>query len=750
MTQDREARRLKALEAYRVLDTAPEPSFDRLTALAADLFKTPMALVSLVDRDRQWFKSRRGLAAPSTPRAVAFCAHAIEMDPNAVMVVPDATADPRFRDSPLVLGAPDLRFYAGAVLTSRDGFNLGTLCVLDTVARARPSDADLARLSALAEVVVDELELRRALRADQEKTRLLELAEIMSGVGHWRYDLGPARLTWSDEVYRIHGVSRDTFEPTLRCVFDSYEGPSRSSLAALVADSLANKSGHEIKLQVRRPSGEVRDIACKTACELNDQAEVSALYGVIRDITDEVGALRDLAQQKSGYKLLADNAADVIARVRLDGAAIYVSPSVEALFGYPPGEVKDRLIQTFVSECDHTIMMDALAEMAAGREDMTIQCRANHRDGRTIWVELHLKLLRDGAGQPAEIVAVARNIQAGKALEAELREARARAETAAAVKGEFLANMSHELRTPLTAVLGFSKLALEQTELSEETRSMLDRAVYAGEALLSTVNDVLDFSKLEAGQITIRPVSMAPADMVRRTLGIFELAAYSEGRLRFSVTDTGPGIASDMIDGLFRRFSQVDGSSTRRHGGTGLGLAISKGLVDAMGGRIGVDSELGRGSCFWCDLPAPEADSAIASPAEDAMLPYGTRLLLVDDNPINRELVKALLSPFDIEVDEAADGLAAVIRAQQAPYDIILMDLRMPRLDGAGAALRIRKEAGPNRDIPIVAFSAHAEAGAADPVFDGWIDKPVSAAALLNTLSGLLAVDSNGASAHAA
>ena len=215
MDNPSEEARLRALESYGVLDTAPEEAFDRLTQLAADLFDAPMALVSLIDAERQWFKSRHGVEAESTPRSMAFCAHAIDLDAGDALVVPDATVDPRFRDNPLVTGEPNVRFYAGAVLTGTDGFNLGTLCVIDDKSRPPPSPAALRRLKTLAGMVVDELELRRASRIAAEKTRLLDMAERLSGLGHWSYRPGADRVEWSDETYHIYGVSRDSFDPTV-------------------------------------------------------------------------------------------------------------------------------------------------------------------------------------------------------------------------------------------------------------------------------------------------------------------------------------------------------------------------------------------------------------------------------------------------------------------------------------------------------------------------------------------------------
>ena len=183
MERPSEADRLQALDQYGVLDTLPEQAFDRITALAADMFDAPIALVSLIDETRQWFKSRHGLDVESTPRTWAFCAHAIDQAPGSTFVVEDASQDIRFAANPLVTGGPKIQFYAGAVLTTADGHNLGTLCVIDRKPRPSPTPKDLDRLTTLAQIVVDGLELRRANRQAEEKRQLLDMAERMAGLG---------------------------------------------------------------------------------------------------------------------------------------------------------------------------------------------------------------------------------------------------------------------------------------------------------------------------------------------------------------------------------------------------------------------------------------------------------------------------------------------------------------------------------------------------------------------------------------
>jgi PAS domain S-box-containing protein len=414
-------------------------------------------------------------------------------------------------------------------------------------------------------------------------------------------------------------------------------------------------------------------------------------------------------------------------------------------------------------------------------EDQSIQCRIVRPDGEIRHILARASCERDAGGALVAVFGTVIDITELKQQEAELRAARVAAEAAAAVKGEFLANMSHELRTPLTSVLGFTHLALEQPDLTEASRGYITKASHAGAALLSTVNDILDFSKLESGRLQIHLEPCDPAEVCRETLELFSEQAAAKGlslrfaaeplpaslaldpnrlrqlllnlignavkfseageivlaaawradaqRLSVSVQDQGPGIAKAQQSLLFRRFSQVDGSSTRRHGGTGLGLAICMGLVEAMGGEIGIDSELGRGARFFFDIPAAPAAAAEAEAAsETGLFPPGVRVLVADDHPANRELVRAVLVPLGAEVTEAENGAEALAAAERTRFDLILMDLRMPVLDGLGAMSAIRRGAGPNRATPILAFSAGADAPGAEARlqagFDGDLSKP--------------------------
>lgn|GEM_PF-3067486 len=409
-------------------------------------------------------------------------------------------------------------------------------------------------------------------------------------------------------------------------------------------------------------------------------------------------------------------------------------------------------------------------------------------DGRERRLQALTAVELDAAGRRTALMGVVRDVTEQYEREAELRKARGVAEAAARTKAAFLANMTHELRTPLTAVLGFSRLIARDEGLGPENRVLVDRIMNAGEALLHTINDILDFSKLEDGHVEIRPRAVTIATCVRDTLALLgplidekrlalELLidprtpervmvdpdrvrqlilnlvgnaakftatgaitvtlapSADDGALVVSVADTGPGISPEGVEQLFVRFSQVEGGG--QGGGAGLGLAICKGLVDVMGGRIGVESVPGDGSRFWFSLPLEVAhdDAPVEADAEDyAARVDGRSVLVADDNAANRILLRTILQAFNIEVAEACDGGEAVDWADRRDFDLILMDLRMPGLDGEGAARRIRDSAD-GRVTPILAFSADRDPILDPALFKGAVPKPIEPQTLLAAMA---------------
>jgi PAS domain S-box-containing protein len=524
---------------------------------------------------------------------------------------------------------------------------------------------------------------------------------------------------------------------------------------------------------------------------------VAAFQRQRRYILDRMArASEAVARSEARYRLLTENALDLIIHSDLTGKVTYMSPSSMAMLGYSPEEmIGHRAIELVHPDDFDRVTRFSVEQMEGGTTPTDrIDYRAYRKDGVMLWLESRPTLARDPVtGKKIGITDVVRDVTERKAMENDLREAQTRAEAAAAAKGEFLANMSHELRTPLTAVIGFANLVEGQPELTDATRRHVGRIIDGGRSLLATINDILDFSKLDAGlmEIKLRPASVA--GLVGDVVDIFSSEAASRGltltaigletlperlmldpervrqvllnlvgnaikftndggvavdvaydgaaqSLHIGVTDTGQGISPADVALLFARFSQIDASITRQHGGAGLGLAISRGLVEAMGGEIGVESRLGEGSRFAFNLPASvPVDAPSDTPPELPSLPAGCRVLVVDDNAANRELVRTVLEAFSVNVSEAVDGEEGVLAAEAGMFDLILMDLRMPRLDGAQAAERIRAGQGPSAAAPIIAFSADVRSGPTAAVFDGAVPKPMTVASLVGTIAAALA-----------
>ena len=560
---------------------------------------------------------------------------------------------------------------------------------------------------------------------------------------------------------------------------DAHEG-LRATHARLAVESSGTAITH--LMQMVRKDGKLIWVEVSGRLVM-DEHDSPVVVAITRDVTDRV-------ESELRYRLMAENTTDMIVTTSLEGHATFVSPSSEAVTGWSPGEMLGQRPTDFAHPEDVPLLQNAFRRVAGGAEGARVRWRGKHKRGdRWVWLESSPSLLRAGAGHTsAQYLDVIRDVTAQVAQEEALARATEAAKAAAAAKAEFLANMSHEIRTPLTAVLGFAGLLSMRDDLTGQSRHFADRIGSASRGLLAIVNDVLDFSKLEAGHFEIKPRPVLAVEAIRDAVMMFKTQAdekgldlslttkvdpdlsvlvdpervrqillnlignavkftdagqvsvrlaHRRGRLSIEVRDTGAGLNAEQQKKLFQRFSQVDGTSTRKHGGTGLGLAICKGLVDAMGGRIGVRSQPGQGASFYFVIEAPLAHQYAAESQVAAFSDVeGVRVLVADDNPVNRQLVRAILEGLGAEVVEAVDGADAVGCATSTPFDVILMDVRMPVLDGRDALQRIRREGGPNVAVPVIAFSAGADREAEAAFgFDGFISKPIEAARLVDTVA---------------
>ncbi len=391
-----------------------------------------------------------------------------------------------------------------------------------------------------------------------------------------------------------------------------------------------------------------------------------------------------------------------------------------------------------------------------------------------------------------------RNLERRDRLESHLRRARAAAEQATAAKSDFLANMTHELRTPLNSIIGFTGLLTKSRGLGKTDRRYVEIIESSSQSLLALVNDILDFSSLENSGLVLHPTPLSFQKLIEQVATKLSLIAQdkrltlkivcapmvarahfgdamrirqvlvnllsnaikftSKGgvtvflsaeehsdsmqHLRVEVRDTGIGIAPEKMKTLFGRFAQADASIHSRFGGTGLGLAISKRLIESMNGAIGVESVEGVGTTVWFTLTLPRIDPAalVERPAADNEANKKAdkrRILVVDDVDLNRELVLALLAPHEHMVDQASDGAAAVSAVKSADYDLVLMDVQMPVMDGLAATRAIRAMSG-CEDLPIVAMTAQALtsqiAACREAGMNDYLAKPITPAALFAVL----------------
>jgi PAS domain S-box-containing protein len=516
-----------------------------------------------------------------------------------------------------------------------------------------------------------------------------------------------------------------------------------------------------------------------------------------------IAQIQDLSAERHAehrYQLMAENATDIIVTSDLLGRTTFLSPASEAVTGYTADDMMGRSPLEMIHDDDAAEVRRTFGDLLTGKAVSRVRWRARHKKtGEWIWLESQPALLRDPATDaPTGFLDVIRDITAQKTQEDALAQARLDAEAATRSKADFLANMSHELRTPLNSIIGFTRLLTESRSLDAEDQRRVGLVHSAGQALHAVIDNVLDFSKLEAAALELHCAPFDLGALVTQTVSMMEPQAAAKDvrlralidaaaptrvvgdlgrlrqvllnllsnavkftaggsvtvnlmhidrdpvrpRIRLEVVDTGAGIALEKQAELFSRFVQAASSISAHYGGTGLGLAISKQLINLMGGEIGVISAPGRGSTFWFELalPVSDADAVISGETETQALSLaGKRLLVVDDVELNRELMLALLGKYGCEVRVAHDGAEAVATLAREAFDLVLMDCQMPVMDGFMATRTIRASDAVYRDMPIIALTASGQpehlARCEAAGMNGHLTKPLDAGALERTLT---------------
>ncbi len=625
-----EGERLAALERYAILDTSPEDAFGEIVQLASNLCDAPIALISLIDATRLWFKARVGLDALETPRDFSFCAHAI-CESDDVFVVHDAHADPRFVDNPLVTHDPQIRFYAGAPLTTPEGFKLGTLCIIDRKPRVLDEQQRTA-LRALARQVMVQLELRRQVTerdaAERELARFfnvsLDLLCIAGFDGYFKR-LNPA-------FEHVLGYTREELLsiPFIELIHPEDREPTIHEVASL----LRGDTTHYFENRYVRKDGTTRWIAWTATPMLVEKL----MYAAGRDITRAKNAEQELRRSEARTRSIIENALGGLIASDEKGTIESVNPAAERMFGYHAAELIGRNVCLLVAQryASARQCLEHLRDAALGR---IVEWQGRRKNGETFPCELSLFEFYTSDDQ--------RHFAAHMLDISERNEVER-------MKKDFLSTVSHELRTPLTSIRGSLGLlaAGVMGELPPDAQPMVKVAERNSVRLIALINDILDFDKLESGkmELELRPTPLMrvlersiesisafaeqegveielhcgnatvigdEARLSQVTVNLLSNAVkYSHhgatiavtalldhGFIEVRVQDHGRGIAPELQKRLFQRFQRADSSDSRTTPGTGLGLAICKAIVEQHGGTIGVESREGVGSTFWYRIP---------------------------------------------------------------------------------------------------------------------------------------------------
>jgi PAS domain S-box-containing protein len=795
-----EAKRLEALYRYKVLDTLPESAFEELVELASKICDAPISLISLVETDRQWFKASIGLAATQTSRQVSFCAHAIMG--TETFVVPDATQDQRFSTNPLVLGDPSIRLYAGAPLVTPDGYRIGTLCVIDNKPRVL-SDHQLTSLRILANQVISQLELRLKIEQQAETYRTLQATEARyralseaSPLGIFGTDPDGNCHYVNPRFSELSGLSNEECLGTgwLRSIHPEDRERVNQEWYTAARNGQEYSSTHRFL----KPDGTIHWARVRAAAI----REPGRLLGYVAT-TENVTRWKESEESRraSEVRLRLATASGQVGIWEWDVSTNTLSwdDSMLSIYGVERHDFSNayEAWSGAIFQEDRSEAEQLLRAALGGEGEFSTIFRIKRPNGEIRFIQAAGAVERSSTGAPLRMIGSNVDITALKIAEQE-------ALLASQARAQFLSNMSHEIRTPLTAIIGFAEAAAEDSIAAIDRTEMLSTISRNGKHLLSVINDILDLSKIDAGALHLEQAPISPVtliDEVRELMipRVSEKAlslivnyqwplpevVVSDGlkfkqvllnlignavkftdqgwvqvhvscateaqKMTIRVEDSGVGLTPEQSARLFRPFAQADASTSRQYGGSGLGLVISKQLAELLGGSLSMESQLGKGTTVTFSLATgplsevrqlyaiPKKESAHTEVSSSEALIQG-RILVAEDALDNQKLLAFALRKTGIELKVVNNGQEAVEATLSEEFDLVLLDMQMPIMDGYAAARELRQR---GIKIPIVAFTANSmkhdvlkciEAGCTTH-----LSKPFSKEQLLKVLKAQLA-----------
>lgn len=646
----------------------------------------------------------------------------------------------------------------------------------------------------------DEIEFFVAIKQDISDQKAME-EELLKSKEQLQYilDTSPVGVAFSTKgiihfanprFKEMYGVSIGDESPDLYV--------NKSDRDEIVREMKENGIVSNWEIKMYNAEGEERDILITYLPIAYDGEE--GILGWLLDITARNQAFQAIERSQKQLSALFDALPVGVTMIAQSGKILTANSISNEILGVTTDEHTERNVSDDKWEIIHpdgTLMeveeFPASRCIEENRVIKSVEMGVNRPQGDTVWISTSAAPVGEDVGGG---VAVAfEDITSRKEMETQLVSALDKAEEATRAKSDFLANMSHEIRTPMNAILGMGHLALK-TELTSKQRDYLEKIDMAAKALLRIINDILDFSKIEAGKLDIEHVDFSLEDILDNLSNLISVKAQEKGvelffrvdpdvplnligdplrlgqilinlcgnavkftsegeivvgigveeksdkdiRLRFEVSDTGVGMTDEQKAKLFTAFSQADASTTRKFGGTGLGLTISKRLVEMMEGEVGVDSEFGKGSNFWFTalLGVNEEKSSKKFLLKEDFV--GLNVLVVDDNITSQNILREMLEDFEFKVTIASSGPEAldILETTNTPYKLVLMDWKMPEMDGIETSRRIKDNAV-IKDVPtiimVTAYGREEVINQAQEVgLDGFLVKPVGQSVLFNTI----------------
>ena len=851
---ENEKERLEALIIFSILDKMPEEVFHTIAQTAAIICRTQAAIISFFEGEKHHIKSSVGLNIYDLRNDFEFC-HKI-LQNNTFIEIKDASLDAELMQSPMVIGHPNFRFFAGVPIYTSNGFTIGTICVVDTAPSQLNKD-QIEGLQNIAKQIQQILDLKK-----QNKNLQTELNHLLhERTNQTEIDLDAYKFALDQSsgvaIADKNGYikfANDKFCRSSGYIKEEILGQSYNILNSKHHSSSFFKEMWEVILNGELWHGEIRNkdkqgnffwVDCSIIPFLDKKGKPYQFMSIQQDITEKKSAQERMTLETRLISILSENepidksilhiSEQICYRLEWD-IGIYwnidivnnmLSPTMYYQFTYPhndelktyllesrikkgeglPGRVYEKKKPSWVYDLDYE----------SHNTELILYSRFNFRSALLFPILFNNEVIGimefiSARHKKPDINIIqmfeSTGLQIGafierKTAEQELLKAKKQAEESVISKDQFLANMSHEIRTPMNAIIGFTEL-LSKTNLSEQQKEYAGSVKVAGENLLSIINDILDFSKIESGVITVEALPSDIRQIMKNIFDLLKISArqkslefdyqidenipeilicdalrlnqilinlvgnaikftekgsvlfsasltdYAENifRVKFSVKDTGIGIHDEKKEKIFERFTQVNNEINRKYEGTGLGLSISKNLIELLGGNLELKSEEGIGSEFFFSLWLESGVKSDVIQEELSGLKNKQnfrqpKILVIEDNILNQKLAKNVLQNFGFDVELAMNGQIGLEMLKHNKYDLILMDLQMPELDGYQTTRMIRNIM--RLSTPIIAMTAHSIVGEKEKCLavgmNDFISKPFNPEELYHKIISKLSSD---------